>query len=64
MDIKIKILKVLNQSYPKDLSIQEISKKIGVSHWTTSLYIKVLVAEKKIKFERMIGRAKLFRLKK
>jgi DNA-binding IclR family transcriptional regulator len=64
MDPKDRILNVLKQNTNTDLSIRDVAKKAGVSHWTTSLYLKVLVAEGKVELSRTVGKAKMYRCKK
>ena len=36
-------------NYPKDFNIQEIADKTEIHQKTVSIYVKVLVAEKKLK---------------
>ena len=60
---KEKILKVFEEAYPEDLSIVDASLKAGISDPTGALYIRILEAEGKIEFHRLVGRAKMFKLK-
>jgi predicted transcriptional regulator len=62
-ETKDKVLKTFKEAYPQDLSIVEASAKAGVSDPTGAMYIRVLEAEGKIEFARMVGRSKMFRLK-
>jgi len=62
-EIKERILMVLEQAYPLDLSVKEVAKRAGVSKETASKYIAVLEAEGRIEC-RHVGRAKLCRAKK
>jgi biotin operon repressor len=61
-DVKERVLELLKQVYPLDLSIKEIAGRLGVSRVTVSKYVAVLEAEGKIEC-RIVGRAKLYRLK-
>jgi len=61
-ETKAKVLKVFEEAYPQDLSIVEASLKAGISDPTGAMYIRILEAEGKVKFTRMVGRAKMFRL--
>lgn len=61
-DTKMKILKVLEEAAPQDLSIQEIADKAGVSRETASKYVMILEAEGKIKKTRQIGKAKMYKV--
>jgi len=63
-DKKASILQVFSRVYPVDLSIVEISERVGLTHYTTSMYLKILEAEKKIDPTRTVGRAKFYRLNK
>lgn len=62
-ETKKKVLKVLGEVYPKDLCIKEVSVKAGLSHYTTSMYLKILEAEGRVEFTRQVGRAKFYRTK-
>jgi DNA-binding IclR family transcriptional regulator len=57
-----KVLELLRQVYPLDLSIKEIARRLGVSRVTVSKYVAVLEAEGRVEC-RVVGRAKLYRLK-
>jgi predicted transcriptional regulator len=61
---KTAILQEFERIYPIDLSIVEISQKVGLTHYTTSMYLKILEAEKKIEPTRIVGKAKFYRLNK
>jgi|GEM_PF-1621248 len=61
---KEKVLKVLSEAYPLDLSIGEVAKQAGISKPTASTWLKVLEAEGKIILSRKIGKAKFYRIKK
>lgn len=61
-DVKERVLGLLKKVYPLDLSIKEIAGRLGVSRVTVSKYVAVLEAEGKIEC-RVVGRAKLYRLK-
>ncbi len=62
-ETKERVLKVFEEAYPQDLSIVEASLKAGVSDPTGATYIRILEAEGKIEFNRLVGRAKMFKLK-
>jgi len=55
-----KILKCLENEYPRDLSIEEIAEKTGVHRNTVSKYIWGLEKGGKIRCSRKIGRAKMY----
>jgi DNA-binding IclR family transcriptional regulator len=55
-----KILKCLENEYPRDLSIEEIAEKSGVHRNTVSKYIWGLEKEGKVRISRKIGRAKMY----
>jgi DNA-binding transcriptional ArsR family regulator len=61
-DVKERILGLLKQVYPLDLSIKEIARRLSVSRVTVSKYVAVLEAEGRVEC-RVVGRAKLYRLK-
>ena len=63
-ETKAKVFKVFEESYPQDLSIVEASLKAGVSDPTGAMYIRILEAEGKIEFKRLVGRSKMFILLK
>lgn len=60
LDTKQKILNVIKEEYPKDLSIQEIANISKISRETISKYVGILVAEKKIILTREVGKAKMY----
>ena len=59
---KAKILNVFKDAYPQDLSIVEVSRLAQFSDVTGATYVRILEAEKKVKFTRAVGRAKMFKL--
>ncbi len=59
-DTKTKILKVLKEAAPQDLSIQEIADGAGVSRETASKYVMILEAEGRVVKTRQIGKAKMY----
>jgi len=61
---KASVFKVFEEAYPQDLSIVEASLKAGVSDPTGAVYIRILEAEGKVEFKRLVGRSKMFRLLK
>jgi len=61
---KEKIFKVFEEAYPLDLSIVEASFKAGISDPTGAMYIRILEAEGKIEFTRLVGNSKMFKLVK
>ena len=61
--IRERILRVLEEAYPLDLSVAEVARRAGVSRDTAAKYIMALEAEKVIEC-RLVGRAKLCRVKK
>ncbi|GAH55450.1 unnamed protein product [marine sediment metagenome] len=63
-ETKYKVFKTFEEVYPKDLSIVEASNKAGISDPTGAMYIRILEAEGKVEFTRLVGRSKMFRLKK
>jgi len=63
-ETKEKVFKVFEDVYPQDLSIVEASLKAGVSDPTGAMYIRILEAEGKVKFMRLVGRSKMFILVK
>jgi len=63
-ETKEKVLKVFEEAYPQDLSIVEASLKARISDPTGAMYIRILEAEGKIEFARLVGRAKMFKLKR
>ena len=54
------ILKHLQEVYPMDKSIEEISQALGIGRDTVSKYVRVLQAEGKVIKKRTIGSAKMF----
>ncbi len=62
-ETKEKVLKVFEEAYPEDLSIVDASSKAGISDPTGAMYIRILEAEGKIELHRLVGRAKMFKLK-
>lgn len=60
---KNKILKIIKDAHPKDLSIEEIAKTSRMSRETVSKYLAVLEAEGKIELSREVGRAKMYKAK-
>ncbi len=62
-ETKAKILKVFEDAYPLDLSISEVSRRAQFSEVTGATYVRILEAEGKIEFARVVGRAKMFKLK-
>ena len=63
-ETKEKIFKVFEEAYPLDLSIVEASLKAGISDPTGAMYIRILEAEGKLKFTRLVGNSKMFKLVK
>ena len=63
-ETKARVFKVFEEAYPQDLSIVEASLKAGVSDPTGAMYIRILEAEGKIEFKRLVGRSKMFILLK
>jgi len=61
---KEKVFKVFEEAYPQDLSIVEASLKAGISDPTGAMYIRILEAQGKIKFTRLVGNSKMFILVK
>ncbi|TXT58613.1 MAG: hypothetical protein BAJALOKI2v1_340045 [Promethearchaeota archaeon] len=62
-EIKKKIMSFLKEKYPKDFNIQEIADNTEIHRNTVSTYLKVLVAEDKLKVTRKIGRIRLYSYK-
>ena len=54
-EIKEKIVQFLQKSYPKDFNLIEISENVKIHRNTARTYVKVLVAEGKIKISRTMG---------
>jgi len=63
-ETRAKILKVFEEACPQDLSIAEVSRRAQFSEVTGASYIRVLEAEGKVEFTRIVGRSKMFKLKK
>jgi len=61
-ETKKSIIQLLQKDYPKDFNIQEIADIVKIHRNTASTYIKVLVAEGKIKISRTIGKINLYSL--
>ena len=59
-EIKKKILSLLQKGYPKDFNIQEIADEVEIHRNTVSTYVKVLVAEGKLKISRTMGKITLY----
>lgn len=59
-EIKSKILSFLQEHYPKDFNIQEIADEVNIHRNTVSTYVKVLVAEGKLKTSRTMGKITLY----
>ena len=59
-EIKEKILEFLKSKHPKDFNIQEIADETDTHRNTVSTYVKVLVAEKKLKITRKMGKIRLY----
>jgi DNA-binding Lrp family transcriptional regulator len=59
-----RILTELEKIYPLDLSIKEVSQRVGLSEPTTSTYLKVLEAQGRIEFSRKVGNAVFYRIRK
>lgn len=60
--IKQDIILFLQDNFPKDFNIQEIADYVKVHRNTASTYVKVLVAEGKIKLTRTMGKINLYSL--
>jgi predicted transcriptional regulator len=63
-EIKLKVLKILEENYPSDFSIGEIAKKANISRPTASLWLKILSAENKIEVSRKVGNAIFYKAKR
>ncbi|MFX0029719.1 MAG: HTH domain-containing protein [Candidatus Hermodarchaeota archaeon] len=59
-EIKSKVLSFLQENHPKDFNIQEIANTVNVHRNTVSTYVKVLVAERKLKISRKMGKITLY----
>ena len=60
---KNRVFDTLKAAYPLDLSIAEVSRLTGVSEPTGAMYIRILDAEGKVEFTRIVGRSKMFKYK-
>jgi len=63
-ETKAKILKVFVEAHPQDISIAEVSRRSQFSEVTGASYVRILEAEDKVEFTRIVGRAKMFKLKR
>jgi predicted ArsR family transcriptional regulator len=61
--IKQKILELLEKEFPRDFSIGENAKQVGVARSTASTWLKVLSAEGKIEVSRKVGNAIFYKFK-
>jgi DNA-binding transcriptional ArsR family regulator len=61
--IKQKILELLEKEFPRDFSIGEVAKQVGIARPTASTWLKVLLAEGKIEISRKVGNAIFYRFK-
>ncbi len=59
-EIKETILQFLQENHPKDFNIQEIADAVNIHRNTVSTYVKVLVAEGKLKISRTMGKISLY----
>lgn len=59
-EIKGRIVAFLQKFAPKDYSIKEIAEGVKIHRNTAGTYLKVLVAEGKIKLSRILGRIPLY----
>lgn len=59
-EAKEKILKILDNSYPDDLTSTEIAKRSKIFRYTITKYLKELTDEKKLR-TRKIGKYALYR---
>ena len=58
-----KVLEVLKQAAPRDLSIDEIAELVKMHRNTASKYVYALEREGKVVMTRQIGNAKLYSIK-
>ena len=58
------VFDAVKKAYPKDLTIAEVAREIKITHYTVSMWLKVLEAEGKIEMSRRVGPAILYRFKK
>jgi len=63
VNVRDRIIELLESIYPLDISLKDIASRLKVSRGTVSKYIAVLEAEGKVEC-RMVGRVKLCKLKK
>ena len=59
-NIEKEILNYLTDNFPKDYSIEELSKTLNYNRKTISTYLKVLEAKEDVLFTRKIGNAKMY----
>ena len=59
-EIGKKILQFLEENYPKDFSIQEISDNLKIHRNTVSIHLRILKALKLVKLSRKLGTSKLY----
>jgi DNA-binding IclR family transcriptional regulator len=59
MSLKNRILACLEKS-EMDLSIHEIAEKTGIHRDTVAKWVEVLLAEKRIRESRKVGKARFF----
>lgn len=62
--VKQVIIQFLKKNLPKDFNIQEIAYNVKIHRNTISTYLKVLVAEGKLKITRTMGNINLYSLPK
>ncbi len=62
-ETKSKVFSTLKDAFPQDLSIAEVSRLPGVSEPTGAMYIRILEAEVKVVYTRIVGRSKMFQYK-
>ena len=62
-ETKSKVFDTLKNAFPQDLSIAEVSRLTGVSEPTGAMYIRILEAEGKVEYTRIVGRSKMFQYK-
>ena len=61
-EIQTKILKLLD-GRTDDVSIHDIAKKLKISRQTVSKNLEILEARDKVTLTRVVGRAKMWRVK-
>ena len=59
-EVRKKIIVFLKKEFPKDFNIQEIAGEIKMHRNSVSTYVKVLVAEGKLKISRSIGKINMY----